>query len=163
MPAKIRKRLMGLQFSELAKPRFFRMVDKFIKELIVSTIKKGISPVNQKTAIEKNTGGKSRYQEYSESYINQMGKGSGALKNKKRTPRNLELTGKMLKSIKSRKFKNYLKVRFSDKKAKYHNDEGAGKSKVIRRMLPKDGEDFSRNIQNKIVETLAKAIKSVIK
>jgi hypothetical protein len=54
-------------------------------------------------------------------------------------------------------------VWFSDKKAKYHNDEGAGKSKVIRRMLPKDGEDFSRNIQNKIVETLAKAIKSVIK
>jgi hypothetical protein len=109
MPAKIRKRLMGLQFSELAKPRFFRMVDKFIKELIVSTIKKGISPVNQKTAIEKNTGGKSRYQEYSESYINQMGKGSGALKNKKRTPRNLELTGKMLNSIKSMKTQELFK------------------------------------------------------
>ena len=158
-----KKRLKALQFSELAKPRFFRMVNGFVKDLIVSTIKKGISPVNQKTAIEKNTGGKSRYQKYSESYTNQMGKGSGALKSKKQTPRNLELTGKMLKSIKSRKFKNYLKVWFSDKKANYHNDEGAGKSKVIRRMLPKDGEEFSRSIQNKIVEALGEAIKSVIK
>ena len=163
MPVKIKKRLKALQFSELAKPRFFRMVDKFIKELIVSTIKKGISPVNQKGADPTNTGGKSRYQKYSDSYINQMGTGSGALKSKKQSPRNLELTGEMLKSIKSVKARDYLRVWFSDKKAKYHNEEGAGKSKVIRRMLPKDGEEFSRNIQNKIVEALGEAIKSVIK
>lgn len=186
MPVKIKKRLKALQFAELAKPKFFRMVNQFIKDLIVSTIKKGISPVNQKTAIEKNTGGKSRYQKYSKSYIDQMNnkvafrKIDGRivpitgtkdfiedlnehLKDKKQTPRNLELTGKMLKSIKTRKAKNYVRVWFSDEKAKYHNEEGAGKSKVIRRMLPKDGEEFSRNIQNKIVEALGEAIKSVIK
>ena len=163
MPAKIKKRLQALKFSELAKPKFFSEVNKFIKELIVATIEKGISPVNQKTAEPKNTGGKSRYQKYSQSYIDQMGTGSGDLATKKQTPRNLVLSGKMLKSIKSRKAKNYVRDWFSDYKAKYHNEEGAGKSKVIRRMLPKDGEEFSRNIQNKIVEALGEAIKSVIK
>lgn len=163
MPAKIKKRLKALQFAELAKPKFFKKVNNFITRLIVATIKKGISPVNQKSAEPKNTGGKSRYQKYSESYIKQMGTGSGALQSKKQTPRNLELTGKMLKSIRTRKAKNYVRVWFSDEKAKYHNEEGAGKSKVIRRMLPKDNEEFSRNIQNKIVEALGEAIKSVIK
>ena len=161
MPAKIKKRLKALKFSELAKPRFFDKVSRFIKDEIVNTIQKGISPVNQKKTSKPNTSGRSRFGEYSDSYKRSFG--SSRAPNKKKRPVNLTLTGKMLNSIKVRKTREYVKVWFADEKAKYHNDEGAGRSKIIRRLLPKDGEQFSRNIQNKIVEALGEAIAKVLK
>lgn len=162
MPVKIKKsqkRLIALTITERAKPRFFKILDKFIKDEIVDSIKRGVSPVNKGGLDPKNTGGKSRFKKYSDSYIKAMGKGK--LSGKKQSPRNLELTGKMLRSIKSRRFKNYLKVWFTDSKAKYHNKLGAGKSQVIRRMLPdpQKSEDFNAGIRRKIVNALAGAIK----
>ena len=85
--------------------------------------------------------------------------GKGNLKNKKKTPRNLKLTGRMLRSIKSRKFKDYVRVWFTDSKAKYHDKLGAGKSKVIRRMMPRNGEQFNAGIRRRIANALLKAIK----
>ena len=162
MPIKIKrsqKRLIALTLTERAKPIFFRLLDKFIKDEILASIRRGVSPVNKGGSDPKNTGGKARFQKYSTSYVKAMG--SGDLSNKKQSPRNLELTGRMLKSIKSRKFKNYLRVWFTDAKAKYHNNLGAGKSKVIRRMTPnpKAGEEFNAGIRRKIVNALAGAIK----
>ena len=162
MPIKIKRsqrRLIALTLTERAKPIFIRLLDKFIKDEIIASIKRGVSPVNRGGLNPKNTGGKARFQKYSSSYVKAMG--SGKLKEKKQSPRNLELTGKMLKSIKSKKFRNYLRVWFTDAKAKYHNNLGAGKSKVIRRMTPdpKIGEDFNAGIKRKIVNALAGAIK----
>jgi hypothetical protein len=157
MPAKITKRLKALTLTERAKPTFFRIIKRTIKDLIRDNIEKGISPVEQRTAKKKNTGGKNRYQKYSDSYRRAMGKGD--LANKKQSPRNLTLTGKMLNSLKVQVLTNSLKIWFSDEKAKYHNDEGAGKSKVIRRILPRDGERWARKIEKAIADALIKAIK----
>lgn len=163
MPIKIKKRLKALALTERAKPVFFRLLDKFIKDEIIASIKRGVSPVNKGGIDPKNTGGKARYQKYSDSYIKAMG--SGDLANKKQSPRNLELTGKMLRSIKSKRFPNYLRVWFTDSKAKYHNKLGAGKSQVIRRMIPDSskGEDFNAGIRRKIVNALSGAIKLINK
>ena len=161
MPVKITKRLKALAFTEKAKPLFFRFVNGYIKDKIRSFIEKGISPVSMKDAKIKNTGGKNRYEKYSDSYIKGMGKGK--LKQKKQSPRNLKLTGKMLNSLKTRLTGKGLTIWFSDEKAKYHNDLGAGKSKVIRRILPRDGESWARAIDKEIVKSLSKAIKKTTK
>lgn len=159
MPAKIKKRLKALSFSEQAKPRFFKIIDKIIPKMIVDYIQKGISPVKMKSAKIQNTGNKNRFIEYSELYKSGMGKGKSDMRAKRQRPVNLTLTGKMLKSIKSMKKKNSVKIWFSDKKAVYHNDEGAGKAGVIRRMLPREGEQWAVKIERKIVEALEKAIR----
>ena len=161
MPAKITKRLKALAFTEKAKPLFFRFVNGYIKTRIREFIEKGVSPVNQRTAKIKNTGGKNRFEKYSDSYIDNFG--TRGLENKKPRPINLTQTGAMLNSIKTRLTKNGLFIFFADKKAKYHNDEGAGKSKVIRRILPRDGESWARTIENEITKSLSKAIKKVTK
>jgi len=162
MPIKIKrsqKRLIALTLTERVKPVFFRLLNKFIKDEILSSIRRGVSPVNKGGVNPKNTGNKARYQKYSDGYVKAMGKGK--LSDKRQSPRNLELTGKMLRSIKSRKFNNYLRVWFTDAKAKYHNKLGAGKSQVIRRMVPnpKNGEDFNAGIRRKIINALSGAIK----
>ena len=186
MPAKITKRLRALQFTELAKPRFKRIVNKFIKDEIISTIESGRSPVNKGGTDPKGTSGKLRFQKYSDSYIEQMtGKAAYFTKNgkvirakvdqedkelvsflketfgnKKQRPVNLKLSGKMLRSIKSRITKNGVFVWFADEKAKYHNKLGAGKSKVLRRMLPNGKkEEFNAGIRKKIVNAMVNAIK----
>ena len=162
MPVKITKRLKALAFTEKAKPLFFRFVNGYIKDQIRSFIEKGISPVNMKDAKIKNTGGKNRYEKYSDSYIKGMGKGK-YLKQKKQSPRNLKVDGKLLNSLKTRLTTKKLAIWFSDGKAKYHNDLGAGKSKVIRRILPRDGESWARAIDKEIVKSLSKAIKKTTK
>ena len=161
MPVKITKRLKALAFTEKAKPMFFRFVNGYIKDRIRSFIEKGLSPVNQRNAKIKNTGGKNRYTQYSDSYKSKFG--TRGLQNKKPRPINLKQTGTMLNSIKTRLTGSGLSIWFTDKKAKYHNDLGAGKSKVIRRILPRDGESWARSIENEITKSLSKAIKKVTK
>lgn len=130
-----------------------------MKDEIVSSIQRGVSPVDKGGIEPKNTGGGVRYKKYSDSYIDAMKK--GVYDGKKQSPRNLTLTGKMLRSIKSRKTKDYVRIWFSDSKAKYHDKLGAGKSKVIRRMIPnpKNGEAFNAGIRRRIVNALENAIK----
>jgi hypothetical protein len=69
---------------------------------------------------------------------------------------NLYLTGKMMASANSKPVgEDGVSVGFSDKKAEYHNETGAGKSKVLRRMLPtRRGEVFSRTVMQKVMKVL---------
>ena len=78
--------------------------------------------------------------------------------NKKKSPVNLFLTGEMLNSmyVDRDETRQVVWLGFADKKAKYHNDMGAGKSKVIRRLLPtKKGEKFIPNV-DRTIKSLAK-------
>lgn len=159
MAVKITKRLKVLKITEQVKPKFFRILDKFIKNEIISAIESGRSPVSNKGADPQNTGGGLRFNQYSDSYKKSMGKGK--LSNKKQRPVNLTLTGKMLKSIRSRSGRNSLRVWFTSPIAKYHNNLGAGKKKVIRRMLPKAGEEFNSGIKKRIANALKNAIKLI--
>lgn len=162
MPIKFKgniKKLAALTMAEKAKKHYFRFVKRFIKDEIVKSILAGKSPVAKGGTDPKGSSGKLRYKEYSDSYKKQMGKGK--LGQKKQSPRNLKVTGKMLKSIKVRKLSDGVRVWFSDEKAKYHDKLGAGKSKILRRMLPnaKKGEDFNAGIRKRLVNALKNAIK----
>jgi hypothetical protein len=167
--------------------RVYLAIARFIKRDIRDLIEKGVSPVNQKSANKPNTGNRSRFQKYSKSYTEAMqGKAAYWTKNgkvirvpidqkdkelvqfsrqlygnKKPRPVNMKLSGKMLNSLKHRINKKSLTVYFDDKKAVYHNVDGAGKSKVLRRLLPRRGEEFSRLIQKKINETVAKEVRKL--
>ena len=69
MPIKIKrsqKRLIALTLTERVKPVFFRLLNKFIKDEILSSIRRGVSPVNKGGVNPKNTGNKARYQKYSD-------------------------------------------------------------------------------------------------
>ena len=196
MPVRIKKKFISKLLAD--KPKkitddvrkdFARRVNFFIKGVVLDSIKKGISPVNIRKAYPKNTGGKSRYQKYSKSYVEAMqGKAAYFTKNgrviraeidqsdkelvkfskelygnKKQRPVNLKLSGKMLNSLKSKIVKNgKIRLWFSDEKAKYHDKLGAGKSKVIRRLLPDNNEEFNRAIQRKIIDTAGEAVKDLL-
>jgi len=198
MPAKFKKKYKSEILKGKAKnvtgemkKEFAIRVKMFIKTMILDAIQKGISPVNMKNAYPKNTGGKSRYQKYSESYQDQITrraaylhfKGGGSVRiddeddqdfidelneyliknGKKLRPVNLKVSGKMLKSLKSKITKNEkVTVWFTDEKAKYHDKEGAGKSKVLRRLLPRGVEEFNRAIQRKIIDAAGEAVKDLL-
>tara|TARA_R110000851_G_scaffold114211_1_gene239288 strand:- start:2233 stop:2820 length:588 start_codon:yes stop_codon:yes gene_type:complete len=87
-----------------------------------------------------------------------------ALERKKVRPVNLTLTGKLLKSLFVKVLKNSVVIGFDNKLANIHNKEGAGKSKVIRRMLPTNkGEKFSRSITIRLSEALTKVARGIFK
>ena len=163
MGIKVVKKLNNLKKIEKVKPTFFRLLNKFIKEEVISSLERGVSPVNKGGKDPQNTGGKLRFIKYSDSYTKAIKRGDYA--NKKQRPVNLKLTGKLHKSIKSKIFKDYLRVWFTDKKAKYHNELGAGKSGTIRRLVPdpKKGEQFNAGIRRRIRNTLGKAVELILK
>lgn len=71
--------------------------------------------------------------------------------NKKTSPVSMSATGQMLNSMYLEKKGSKIILGISDYKAQYHNDLGAGKSKVIRRLLPtKSGEKFITNIDSRL-------------
>lgn len=120
----------------------------WLPPLIVSTIKRGISPVQ----------GGGRFKRYSESYRDAIRKkqGDAIFKEGQISPVNMTLSGDMNDSLQAKKSaKNgAVTIQFDDPKAYFHNNSGAGKSRAIRRLLPdRKGERFSRNIQEKIIET----------
>jgi len=107
---------------------------------IVATIFDGKSPVKGKSFVK-----------YSDSY--------SKIKGKKR-PVDMFLSGKMLKSIKTRITKNFgIRIFFTSPIAVFHDILGAGKSKVIRRLLPDPakGETFKPNILKAIRDAAKKA------
>jgi hypothetical protein len=70
---------------------------------------------------------------------------------KKLSPVSMTASGDMLNSMYLEKTSTKVKLGFTDKKAIYHNDMGAGKSRVIRRLLPtKSGEKFITNIDSRL-------------
>lgn len=85
--------------------------------------------------------------------------------NKKKSPVNLYATGEMMDSLNltAQGARNYALIGFTDKKAKYHNDLGAGKSKVIRRLLPTGtGEKFIPNIDKSIKDLAKLSVKNTL-
>ena len=147
-----------------------KMLKFDVRKLILS----GKSPV----------AGKGRFKKYSDSYKQSMGKKKPhttfrtiggkvvPLKGadpeitkygKQARPVNLKLSGKMLRSIKGRETRNGLVVWFASKIAKYHDKLGAGKSKVIRRMLPDSNEKLIRKLQNKVQEIFRQSFRNAFK
>lgn len=132
----------------------------WLKQEIVRIIKSGRSPVE----------GQGRFVEYSYSYKKLIqksnkknSKGNSIFKNKKIRPVNLYLTGKMLDSIQTKFIKNGFRISFRDKKAVYHTILGAGRSRVIRKMLPTGNEEFTRTINSNLTNTYKSILNSKIK
>lgn len=79
---------------------------------------------------------------------------------KKPRPVNLYLSGEMMDSLTITLNGLNPVVRFLDKKAIYHNELGAGRSKTLRRVLPTNpGEFFHRTVQKEIASLVAKSIR----
>lgn len=134
-----------------------KKIKREIKGLVIKSISKGISPV-EKGGTDA-TSGKARYEPYSDSYKKQIKNMSG----KSERPVNLKVSGRLHRSLKARLTRKGVSLWFADKKAKYHDIEGAGKAKVIRRMLPRDGEQFSRTIRERIIDIVDNALKKAAK
>ena len=130
------------------------------KQAILQDIATGISPVQ----------GKGKLQKYSDGYIDQIEKGKfkNTIGTKRISPVNLRLSGDLTRSLKAyaagvgRNFR--LVLSWEHFLAVIHNTRGAGKSKVIRRMLPtQKGEKFNRRITQVILSELKKATLKVVK
>jgi hypothetical protein len=149
--------------KEINKTFWEKLNQSNIVGVVRNVILAGISPVK---------GAGSRFQKYSKGYLNKIsGKVEFTTKegekvrfnarsknipsDKKKSPVNLKLSGEMLKSLRFNK-KNG-EMYFKDEKAYWHND-GEG-SLPVRRLIPdKDGEEFSRLIQNKIADDLSSVL-----
>ena len=143
----------GEFFSKINKD-FAKRVKKEIIPQIVDTIKKGRSPVRGQN-----------FPSYSDGYTKQIQRGRYSQYGKKTRPVNLTLSGKMLRAFKVRPLlRGGVTIYNSNRLAKYHNDEGAGRGRVIRKMLPTSGsEKFKTNIQKNINLQLEKAIAKQIR
>lgn len=109
---------------------------------ILDSISKGISPVK----------GEGRFVGYSETYIHEIKAGEFKEYSKLVRPVNLKLSGEMLASGDTSPTANGVRIIFTDELADIHNRQGAGKSKVIRRLLPTiGGEALSTVIMGKVM------------
>lgn len=115
-----------------------------IENEIVFTIFNGQSPVLGE-----------RFKQYSKPYADIFK--SGNLK-----PVNMFLTGEMLDSLTLTKAGSGILILFKSKIAAFHDKLGAGKSRVIRRLLPRvsEGETFKSNILAVIRKIVKRAIKN---
>ena len=173
IPALIRK-----EFSKTAPIR--------IKRTIIQDIIKGISPVFGKgkwtkysKAYKEVIRNKAAYRTINGKVVRFTDKKlvkklnadyhAKASPSKKISPVNLRHSGGLHRSFKvftkggfRRRFR--MVFRFNDKLADIHNRRGAGKSKVVRRLLPdKQGERFNRTIEKKILSELRKAVDTIAK
>ena len=83
---------------------------------------------------------------------------------KKISPVNLRLSGELHRSLKAFTKRKALVIQFKHFLADIHNRLGAGKSKVVRRLLPTNkGEQFNRRINTVIFDELKKAVDKVAK
>lgn len=149
MPLKIKT---SIDFSNVKKKLIryqsesIKAVQREIGPLILNDIKNGRSPVQ----------GFVRFQKYSESYLSSIKSGRYAFLDKKKRPVNLTLSGVLLESLKIDSTDKQIEISFTDELFNIHNSKGAGKSKVIRRMLPtNEGEFFNKSITLRIREILS--------
>lgn len=156
LPKELKKELLAQ--VKKAKKRWEKPGIKQATKIIDDTIAKGISPVKSGGA---QTGRKPRFVKYSELYRKQIRR--KVFPGKKLRPVNLELSGKMRKSIGGRATKDGILIFYRDPKADYHTNQGVGKSRVIRRMLPGEGtnEVLSRTVTKPLVELFVKILKQV--
>ena len=134
---------------------FRKQAEKEFGKELNEKIMAGTSPVK----------GQGRFPEYSVSYklaiqTRKKYKDLG----KRLRPVNLNLKGDLLDSQRvSISDKDGVKVAYTDKKAVWHNTEGAGKSKVLRRMLPTNkGEEFSQTLMRTLKKLAATAAAKII-
>jgi len=117
-----------------------------LRGAIIEHIQTGKSPVAGK-----------RFKQYSESYANKKGVS--------RKPVDMTVTGKMLSSlVVSMGNPRSMRVYFRSKIASYHDSLGAGRSKIIRRLIPsKKGERFAKGLENLISSMINKAVDKAVK
>ena len=150
-----------------AKADFKKEISKKIKDEIIGLIEIGVTPVRMQPK---------KFQKYSESYkqairgklsfrningktVPLKGKDKN-LENKNVSPVNMKVTGKMLRSLRTRITTNGVFVWFSSEIAKYHNETGVGPNNVKRRLLPnQSGERFTPQIERFIVQLVEKLIR----
>lgn len=145
------------QKNTMAKKIWQSQVQSVLKDEMNAAFDRGVSPVEGGGG---QTGNQSRFVGYSPSYIKQM-KTIYKTYSKKQRPVNLKLTGKMRNSLQITPSGEGVLVEFKDEKADFHNFLGAGKSHVIRAMLPLGGQNFSRVITSKITNLFIKIFKSI--
>lgn len=187
MPAKIKNTTK--QFKKLIpqiRKDYGKTAVKHIKRAILKDLLAGISPVNGQGKFTKYS---DSYKEQIRSkalyFTNKNGKvvRAEAKRGKKfetiqkvarprkaTSPVTLRLTGKTYKSLiiktkgsfTARFFK--LVIQFKSNLSKFHNKLGAGKSKVVRRMLPTEGgEKFNRRITRVMLDRLELSVQKVVK
>jgi len=135
-----------------------------MKQAIFQDIIRGISPVK----------GGGKWKQYSKSYKKAIRRQASnqilaASPTKRISPVNLRLTGQMLSTSFSKCVGGFLRrwrleIGFKDFLANVHNNLGAGKSKVIRRLLPdRPGEKFNKKITNTLLQEMQKSADKVAK
>jgi len=133
------------------KKEFIKSASDDAERLIVGEIKRGFSPVASY----------GKFDAYSESYKKAILAGRVMPKTEVR-PVDLTVSGQMLNTFKVSKTSKSIVMEFTDKIAKYHNDLGAGASKVIRKMLPSSGEKFKKTINDDLLDLLKQAVETVV-
>lgn len=154
MATKITKDLRALkEFLPNLKRSFNKEVSKELPVYIKSDISSGISPVK----------GRGRFQKYSDSYRRQIDRYYSSF-GKRKSPVNMKLSGQMLSTLKAFVSGGNVKVRISDELADIHNRRGAGRSKVVRRLLPtNNGETFNTKISQNIEDLLIKIVNNTVR
>lgn len=151
MPIKVTTKLFLKDMPERISKRFTNELKGEIKELITDSIQQGLSPVGKGGGSGK---GKGRYKQYSVNYAKWKGVPREAV--------DMTLTGQMLKSLRVKQNKiGQVIIFFSrSKPALYHDRLGAGRGKVLRRLLPsRKGETFTQSINKTIFNILLKAVR----
>lgn len=161
LPSVLNKKTIQVyeQATSRARVQFLRASAPFLEQEILSMITSGISPV----------AGKGRFKGYSESYksviqgklsfrtnrytgqvytiVPQLKVDKVRFAKKRIRPVNMTLSGAMLDSLRVKVYGDRVEASFKSEIAQYHNNLGAGKSRVIRRLLPdRKGEQFSEVI-----------------
>lgn len=117
------------------------------KNKVQDSIETGLSPVE----------GKGRFVNYSPSYQKAIKNNRYKDYNKKLRPINLTLSGDMIKSLYVEKTNVGFTIGFKNKLAYIHTVLGAGKSKVIRKLLPQNNEYFSNSITSFLRKTVSES------
>lgn len=154
MGAKIKVKLDVLNVIDKTRDFFGEEVKNKFGQELTNSISKGVNPVN---------GGDVKYDQYSESYKKSIRRGKVEGKGKI-SPVTLHQTGALHKSLTMVDTEKGVRVYFSDPKAIFHNELGAGKSKVIRRLLPTgEGERFNSSLFNRIIKYLKDSLSKATK
>ena len=148
---RVRTRLNLKDLPNNIKKNFSRDLKKEIEDVIVDRIRSGKSPVKGK-----------RFKDYSTQYSKRF-KGGRA--------RPVDMTGpppdggKMIRSLTVRQRRQgQVIIEFKSQTAVWHDQEGAGRSKVIRRLLPSNrGEEFDSTTSRIINAILRRAVRKGVR
>lgn len=152
MAVKVKKDTKDLEnLIPQVRKAFLKSAEKNIGRLIVDeTISVGLSPVQ----------GEGKFKRYSESYKDAIK--AGRYKGKSISPVNLKLSGDLLDSFFTKASGNKLVIGFKNKLADIHTRQGAGKSKVKRKMLPLEGESLKTSIFNEIIDLIQDEVDRIL-